>query len=212
MSLNDSSGRQYEKGHAHSSIFNSLSAGRIMATLQNLPAELVTIIFDLLGDIAALRSLCLVSKYLCGIAQHLLYRNLFHESSNTSNCFLRWLFLLTNTIVSCSQLASQVRRITLDVTEDSEPCGGEGESYGYYHEANFPGAIHDGNEPRGMPHGYSLKLLLLIDCGDRYSNMTALTSLLLSYTPYVFANIKPPSGGLRPIIAYNIIAKAGALY
>lgn len=153
-----------------------------MTTLQSLPAELIILIFDYLGDAGALCSLCLVSKKLCGVAQHLLYRDLFHAPSHTSKCSVKGLFLLTRTVVTFPHLADQVRRVKLDVVED---CGGDGEIFNNYDRTNLGDPSFNSFDQDGILHNIPFKLTQFPNKQDRYSNVAALTSLLLSHTPNI---------------------------
>jgi hypothetical protein len=84
-----------------------------MAKLQDLPAEMLSAIFAYIRSVEALRSLCLVSGKLCGVAQPLLYHDVFLGFPDLTDNSLRPLFLLARTAVSCRFLAARIRRIVL---------------------------------------------------------------------------------------------------
>lgn len=91
-----------------------------MANLQNLPAEILYAIFAYTRAVDVLRSLCLVSEKLCGIAQPLLYQEVFLDLTDLTATSLRSLSLLVRTVVSCRFLAARIRRIVLHLAFDGD--------------------------------------------------------------------------------------------
>lgn len=72
-----------------------------MAKLQDLPPEILYAILACTPAVEALRSPCLVSKKLCGVAQPLLQQEVFLDFADFTAISLRPLSLIARTAVSC---------------------------------------------------------------------------------------------------------------
>lgn len=147
-----------------------------MAQLQDLPAEILYAIFAYTPAVDALRSLCLVSKKLCGVAQPLLHQEVFLDFPDPTASSLRTLSLLARTAVSCRFLAARIRRIVLHFAFDGELIGHARSLI----RARSAGLQSHANHSRIVTPIMSSRIPQDLDIIDWYSRIIASASILFA--------------------------------